>query len=103
MKITAEQYAELKVAVNNIADAYNLLKRPDTSTAVLWAIFHEVNAQKSFDDTHPRWQTRARVIPLTHKDQSYIGVLYKSGLNDKTLETALKAIAKEWERKVETV
>jgi predicted DNA-binding protein (MmcQ/YjbR family) len=97
MKMTPEQYQSLKADVNKIAVSCHLLRRPDTSIAVMWALFHEVNAQRSYGDDHPRWAKRQRVLPASHVDsQSWLTELYDSGLNDNHLKTALMKIASEW-------
>lgn len=98
MKMTDAQYKDLKDSIDVIAKHCKLLRRPDTSLTVLWSLLHEVNAQKSYANDHPRWQTTPRLLHVSHVHtaSSYINELYKSGLNDSHIETALKQIAKDW-------
>jgi hypothetical protein len=97
MKMTKEQYQQLKDDVNAVALHCRLSRRPNTSMAVLWMIVHEINAQRSYSDDHPRWQKIGRVLPASHvKTKSWISDLYDSGLSDLHIKTALQRIASEW-------
>lgn len=98
MKMTKELYDALKADIAVVLKGCGFALRKDTSTAVLWRLLHEVNAQRSYDDSHPRWTQIPRWLPLSpNQDHSYLNVLYRSGLNDSHIETALKKIAQEWE------
>jgi predicted DNA-binding protein (MmcQ/YjbR family) len=97
MKITPEVYAELKQDVLAIAAHCQFKIRPDTSMTTMWCIVNEINAQRSYDDTHPRWAERKRILPASHVNkQCWLNDrLYQSGLNDEHIKTALKKIAAE--------
>jgi hypothetical protein len=100
MKMTAETYAQLKADVHTIAKDCGFNIRANTSIATLWTIVHEINAQRSYGIEHPRWQTRDRVLPPSHvnKGNWLNETMYKAGLNDNHIETALAQIAKDVEK-----
>lgn len=99
MKMAPEQYTELKADLKTLIALVvfppDALERAKDSTGklpirVMWHFFHEVNAQRSYGDDHPRWLTRKRVLEPSHVGgQAWITELYET-LNDSHLETALK-------------
>jgi hypothetical protein len=100
MKMTRETYEALKADVHAVASHCAFRIRPDTSIATLWLILHEINAQRSYGDDHPRWQTRPRFLPPSHVNgQTWLNeVLYgKEGLYDDHIKTALTQILKDVE------
>jgi hypothetical protein len=99
MKMTTEQYEALKADVDAVALHCRLLRRGDTSLAVMWAILHEINAQRSYSDEHPRWKVRERFLTATHVNKKHwLTDLYDAGLNDVHIKTALMKIVTEWGR-----
>jgi|SRR6185312_4183716 len=99
MKMTDAQYKELKDSIDVIAKHCKIERSQNTSMAVMWALVHEVNAQKSYSSDHPRWVTIPRLLHYSpHEPYYYLDTLYRSGLNDSHIETALKQIRKDWEK-----
>lgn len=102
MKITPENYTALKEDIQAIVNHYKFdIKTADhgkTGCKTMWQLFHAAGLERSQDDSHPAFtRGRTRVLPC-------VGVwwgdrLYKQGLNDSHIETALKAIRKEMENK----
>lgn len=60
------------------------------STAEMWTVWHHVTDEIRFDDSHPRFHGRARVLPY-----NFDFPLYPDNTNDATLETALRAALKQ--------
>ena len=66
-----------------------------------WAVFREVCAQRSYDDTHPRWKYNDRVLSPDWSDKwyggqsGYLAYIYDNEgnpINDRHIATALKKI-----------
>jgi hypothetical protein len=97
MKISAAALASLSADIRTVLSA--LCPTADIralSIGDMWALFHEVHAQRTHSDSHPRWTNVDRVLQCTHATHNcgYIGSLYGLGLNDSHIETALRSIQK---------
>ena len=64
-------------------------KKGDIKTFEMWTIWHHICDEKRFDDSHPRFNNRKRVL-----DFDWHFSLYPDNTNDVTLETALKKVFK---------
>jgi hypothetical protein len=97
MKMAPEVYAELKNDVAAVAAHCHIKIRPDTSMMTMWGIVNEINAQRSYDDKHPRWQVRDRILPASHVDkQCWLNdAMYNRGMHDEHIKTALKKIVQD--------
>ena len=74
---------------------------PKESIIDAWVVFHEVCAQRSYDDTHPRWEHNDRVLSPDWSDKwyggqsGYLAYIYDNEgdpINDNHIATALKKI-----------
>jgi meiotically up-regulated gene 157 (Mug157) protein len=99
MKMDNEKYDEIKAGIAQIVDFHGK-KQVQTVyadyplTRMMFDLFNMLWFDKEYDDTHPAYVNgRKRVLPQTNP--SWLNDLYKSGLNDSHIETALKKIAKE--------
>ena len=64
-----------------------------------WWLFHECHAHTSYDDNHPRWKTKSRLVESAfladfwHESSSGLNAVCSSeGLNDAHIKTALQKI-----------
>jgi len=64
-------------------------KKGEVSTSNMWTIWHHICDEKRFDDNHPRFKDRKRVLEF-----DWHFPLYPDDTNDVTLETALKKVFK---------
>lgn len=109
MKMVAQNFNALKADFAEVLSRFYFYTSPEkTATLTLseaFVVFHEVCAQRSYDDTHPRWAKRDRVLSadyaaVWHGGQSgFLAHLYAndgSPLNDSHISTALRKILKSY-------
>lgn len=91
MKIKAEQYNEMKEAIQKIVDFYGPENFCGSNMKqVMWQLFHRVAFDFMNDDTHPNYTMRPRINP--HKPG---WKMYHDGINDTHWNTVLNKILKE--------
>jgi hypothetical protein len=88
-------YVALKSDIKTMVEYFNTLHKDldYSGSAIQFQILFIANFQRGQDDSHPNFQRgMTRVLPYIGRDPSW---LYKEGLNDDHIKTALKKIFKE--------
>ncbi len=99
MKMNQLKYEEIKAGIAAIVDFHgknHILERyTNRPTAhLMWALFDALWFDKQYRDDHPSYvKGRPRVIP--HTNDTWLNDLYRSGLNDSHINTALFKISRE--------
>ena len=93
MKYPKERRDELVADIKAVAKLLletNGKTLADIKRYSVWVWVHEVNAQRSYGDDHPRWATIPRVLPPSHVDgQCWLNGLYNEHeLDDSHIQTA---------------
>ena len=110
MKITANNFALLKADFDVVLKDYfkaddETIKGVTLSDA--WVVYGEVCSQRTYDDTHPRWQRKARVLSADYADMwvggqsGYAAHIYHNegnAMNDDHVRTALKKIVSAYKK-----
>ena len=110
MKMTATNFADLKAAFDVVLKEY--FKADDAAIKGMalvdaWVVFGEVWSQRSYDDSHPRWKNKERVLPADYADKWYGGqsgylahVYHNEGheMNADHIRTALKKIIASYQK-----
>ena len=99
MKITANNFALLKADFDVVLKEYF---KADVDTikgmalADAWVVYGEVCSQRTYDDTHPRWKRKARVLSAGYAAHVY----HNEGdaMNDDHVRTALKKIVASYKK-----
>jgi hypothetical protein len=98
MKMPLPMFNQLKADMALLLrEKYHVLCPVDQlARTSIYTVFHEVNAQRSFADDHPRWRTQPRLLEPSHVDgQTWINSVYAAGLQDDHIDTALSRIVRE--------
>lgn len=104
MKITANNFALLKADFDVVLKDYFKADATAIEGMALvdaWVVYGEVCAQRTYDDNHPRWSRKARVLSADYADiwvagqSGYAAHIYHNEgneMNDDHVRTALKKI-----------
>ena len=102
MKMPAAVRAQLLTDIQTVVCAYcPTVDRSALTLSHMWQLAHEVHAQRSYGDDHPRWTNRKRVLPCSHASgKGWLAELYAT-LDDNHIGTALHSIQRELSRTVQ--
>lgn len=110
MKITANNFAILQADFDVVLKDYFKVDDATIKGIALvdaWVVYGEVCSQRTYDDTHPRWQRKARVLSADYADKWYGGqsgyaahIYHNEGapMDDGHVRTALKKIISEYQK-----
>jgi hypothetical protein len=90
MKVDKETRDRIKEDMRKVMDAFHLYPENCTDSRSLHSIWGFICSERRYDDTHPRFQGRERILPHDPDHD-----LYPCGTNDDTLQTALAWAMKE--------
>lgn len=95
LKMPKTVFDSLQADMRLIAKKMDAMWRTRTepyTVAQCWQLLHEVNAQRSYADNHPRWDSKTRYLPQSHVGgQTFINELYEH-VNDTHIASAFRAM-----------
>lgn len=97
MKIKQELYEKMKTAmelmINSFGGSQKINERFANKSRItkLWSIWNAASFDLMYDDTHPAYRKKQRVVPY----EEGFNVYNDDDINDSHIETALKKIGTE--------
>jgi len=105
MKMTKNVFNQLSQDFHTVLTGHfgcALSETPEDALIDAYAVFKEVWQQRSYDDTHPRWQYNYRVLsPDWSENQGYLDWVYDNEgdpIHDDHIKTALKKIVSQYHK-----
>lgn len=95
MRVKLKKYEKMKAVIKTVVDHYYAWVKQEAAkekkpSQLMWALFFLAADDMRYDDCHPRYQQRDRIIPHTPEFD-----MYSDGDNDDHLTTALLKIGRE--------
>jgi hypothetical protein len=112
MKMNENVFTQLSQDFHTVLTEYfrgSISDDPKESMIDAWVVFHEVCAQRSYDDTHPRWEHNDRVLSpdwsekwnMNGNQTGYLAWVYDNKgdpIHDDHIHTALKKIISQYHK-----